>query len=80
MCFSHHWPFSAFMSSAQADIDTVFQLVDTWVKVKSQDLPQFTDQVNSVGKHITLTRGLKNSRLAFLELSITLTFESQYVT
>lgn len=22
MCFSHHWPFSTFMSSAEADIDT----------------------------------------------------------
>lgn len=28
MCFSHHWPFGTFMSSAEADIDTVFQLVD----------------------------------------------------
>lgn len=49
-----------------------FTYVDnTRVKIKSQDVPQFCDHINSVNKHIEFTReGVKNDRLAFLDCEI----------
>ncbi|XP_051781539.1 uncharacterized protein LOC127527292 [Erpetoichthys calabaricus] len=46
---------------------------DTWVKIRSQEVPQFTDHINGVDKHIKFTReDMKNNKLAFLDCEISI--------
>ena len=44
---------------------------DTWVKIKSQDVPLFTEHINSVDAHIKFTReDAKDGVLAFLDCEV----------
>ncbi|XP_062849575.1 uncharacterized protein LOC134311850 [Trichomycterus rosablanca] len=44
---------------------------DTWVKIKSEEVPHFTDHINSVDKHIKFTReDASDNVLAFLDCEI----------